>query len=72
LPTIYDGIDTPLHQGLSEALDGASSLDVCSGYFHLRGWGMLASHSDALSEALREALCVVSTGIGGPRTLEES
>lgn len=48
MPTIYDGIDTPLYQGLSDALEGATKLDVCSGYFHLRGWGMLSSHVDAL------------------------
>lgn len=48
MPTIYDGIDTPLYRGLSDALEGASRLDVCSGYFHLRGWGMLSSQVDAL------------------------
>lgn len=32
MPTVCDGMDTPLYQGLSDALEGASRLDVCSGY----------------------------------------
>jgi superfamily II DNA or RNA helicase len=39
MPTIFDNIDTPLLPALRDALaGGATGLDVCVGYFNLRGW----------------------------------
>jgi hypothetical protein len=38
LPNIYDNIDKHLVDALRDAMTDATRLDVCVGYFNLRGW----------------------------------
>lgn len=51
MPRIFDNIELSLAPGLKEALgESGTSLDVCVGYFNLRGWGFLAGDVDDLPQ----------------------
>lgn len=48
MPNIYDNIDKHLIDALQGSMEHATRLDVCVGYFNLRGWRELAPHVDKL------------------------
>lgn len=48
MPNIYDNIDKHLVDALRAAMVDAAKLDVCVGYFNLRGWSSLAASVDKL------------------------
>lgn len=48
MPNIYDNIDKHLVDALRVAMNDATRLDVCVGYFNLRGWRELAGSVDKL------------------------
>lgn len=52
MPTIFDNIETNLLPTLRDTLAaGATGVDICVGYFNLRGWSSLADLVDQFSGA---------------------
>ena len=51
MPIIYDNIEMRLTTGLNETLEDSNRIDMCIGYFNLRGWKELADKVDYLPGA---------------------
>lgn len=49
MPTIYDNNPRRLSTGLDQFARGEEALDVCVGYFNIRGWGVLADVARSLT-----------------------
>jgi len=66
MPTIFDNIDTPLLPTLRNTLAGGSTgLDVCVGYFNLRGWQSLSDLVDVYP-GTEEGCCRLIVGMQRP------
>ncbi|TAE13679.1 MAG: NgoFVII family restriction endonuclease, partial [Bacteroidetes bacterium] len=48
MPKIYDNIEHNLSTGLQEVLPHTQKIDLCVGYFNIRGWKHIASEIDTL------------------------
>lgn len=65
MPTIFDNIETRLAEGLRNVFHRARSCAFCVGYFHLRGWDVVADLIDQL-EGGENSCCRLLVGMHRP------
>ncbi|GMU90692.1 MAG: hypothetical protein AMXMBFR49_28970 [Chlorobiota bacterium] len=48
MPTIYDNIDFKLFEDLEKSIQESNRVDICTGYFNLRGWDIISDEVEEL------------------------
>ncbi len=66
MPEIYDNIDRNLCEGLKTVLAGARAASVCTGYFHLHGWDLLAPYVEGFVGDTEASSCRILVGMQRP------
>ncbi len=63
MPRIFDNIEQDLLEGLKDALQVSGRLDICVGYFNLRGWKCISDEINALPSDDASPACRMIVGM---------